>query len=65
MSLDGKSAPLKGALFPGDQNYPPLRRDEVTAVKWLEVQINTNHAGLEAVETMLSAHGIDGVVIDD
>ena len=37
----------------------------MTAVKWLEVQINTNHAGLEAVETMLSAHGIDGVVIDD
>ena len=34
-------------------------------MKWLEVQINTNHAGLEAVETMLSAHGIDGVVIDD
>ena len=37
----------------------------MTAVKWLEVHVDTNHAGLEAVETMLSAHGIDGVVIDD
>ena len=37
----------------------------MTAVKWLEVHIDTNHAGLEAVETMLSALGIDGVVIDD
>ena len=37
----------------------------MTAVKWLEVHIDTNHTGLEAVETMLSAHGIDGVVIDD
>ena len=34
-------------------------------MKWLEVHIDTNHAGLEAVETMLSALGIDGVVIDD
>jgi ribosomal protein L11 methyltransferase len=32
---------------------------------WLEVHIDTNHAGLEAVETFLSANGIDGVVIDD
>ena len=37
----------------------------MTAVKWLEVHIDTNHTGLEPVETMLSAHGIDGVVIDD
>jgi len=37
----------------------------VTAVKWLEVHIDTNHTGLEPVETMLSALGIDGVVIDD
>ena len=37
----------------------------MTAVKWLEVHIDTSHMGLEAVETMLSAHGIDGVVIDD
>ena len=37
----------------------------MTAVKWLEVHIDTNHTGLEVVETMLSAHGIDGVVIDD
>ena len=37
----------------------------MTAVKWLEVHIDTNHTGLEAVETMLSALGIDGVVIDD
>lgn len=32
---------------------------------WLEVHIDTTHAGLEAVETMLSALGIDGLVIDD
>ena len=32
---------------------------------WLEVHIDTAHAGLEPVETMLSALGIDGVVIDD
>ena len=37
----------------------------MTAVKWLEVHIDTNHTGLEPVETMLSALGIDGVVIDD
>ena len=34
-------------------------------MKWMEVHIDTNHAGLEPVETMLSALGIDGVVIDD
>lgn len=34
-------------------------------MKWLELHIDTTHAGLEAVETMLSALGIDGVVIDD
>lgn len=32
---------------------------------WLELHIDTNHAGLDAVETFLSANGIDGVVIDD
>lgn len=32
---------------------------------WLEVHIDTNHTGLEPVETMLSALGVDGVVIDD
>lgn len=34
-------------------------------MKWLELHIDTTHAGLEPVETMLSALGIDGVVIDD
>ncbi|MDY3281143.1 50S ribosomal protein L11 methyltransferase [Dysosmobacter sp.] len=34
-------------------------------MKWLEVHIDTNHAGLEAVEAFLSAQGIDSVVIDD
>ena len=34
-------------------------------MKWLEVRIDTNHSGLEGVETMLSTLGIDGVVIDD
>ena len=34
-------------------------------MKWLELHIDTNHAGLEPVETMLSALGIDGVIIDD
>lgn len=32
---------------------------------WLALHIETNHTGLEPVETMLSALGIDGVVIDD
>ncbi len=34
-------------------------------MNWLALHIETNHTGLEAVETMLSALGIDGVVIDD
>jgi ribosomal protein L11 methyltransferase len=34
-------------------------------MKWLEVHIDTNHAGLEQVETFLSGLGIDNVVIDD
>ena len=34
-------------------------------MKWLELHIDTNYSGLEGVETMLSALGIDGVVIDD
>ena len=34
-------------------------------MKWLELHIDTNHAGLDAVETLLSALGIDGLVIDD
>ena len=34
-------------------------------MNWLALHIETNHAGLEPVETMLSALGIDGVVIDD
>lgn len=34
-------------------------------MKWLEVHIDTNHAGLEEVEAFLSAFGIDSVVIDD
>ena len=32
---------------------------------WLELHIDTTHAGLEPVETLLSSLGIDGVVIDD
>ena len=32
---------------------------------WLEVHVETNHAGLDAVETFLSARGVDGVVIED
>ena len=35
------------------------------AMNWLEVHIDTNHMGLEPVETMLSSLDIDGVVIDD
>ncbi len=34
-------------------------------MKWLEVHLDTNHAGLEPVETFLSSQGIDGVIIDD
>ena len=34
-------------------------------MNWLALHIETNHTGLEPVETLLSAHGIDGVVIDD
>lgn len=34
-------------------------------MKWLEVHIDTNHSGLDAVESFLSANGIDNVVIDD
>ncbi|MEG1658556.1 MAG: 50S ribosomal protein L11 methyltransferase [Oscillibacter sp.] len=34
-------------------------------MNWLEVHIDTNHLGLEPVETLLSALGVDSVVIDD
>ena len=34
-------------------------------MKWLEVHIDTNHAGLETVEAFLSTQGIDNLVIDD
>ena len=34
-------------------------------MNWLEVHIDTVHAGLDTVEAMLSSLGIDGVVIDD
>ena len=34
-------------------------------MKWLEVHIDTNPRGLEAVEAFLSGQGIDSVVIDD
>ena len=34
-------------------------------MNWLEVHIDTNHAGLEPVEDMLSSLDVDGVVIDD
>ena len=34
-------------------------------MEWLEVHIDTNHAGLEPMEIFLSANGVDGVVIDD
>ena len=34
-------------------------------MSWLEAHIDTTHAGLEAVETLLSALGIDGLIIDD
>ena len=34
-------------------------------MKWLEVHIDTNHAGLDTVAEMLSVLDIDGVVIDD
>ena len=55
MRTDGKASLQRGA-FPWRSNIIPLRRrDEVTAVKWLEVHIDTNHTGLEPVETMLSA----------
>ena len=34
-------------------------------MNWLELHIDTNHASLETVETLLSSLDIDGVVIDD
>ncbi len=34
-------------------------------MNWLELHIDTTHTGLDTLETMLSAMGIDGVVIDD
>ena len=34
-------------------------------MNWLELHIDTTHAGLGPVETLLSSLGIDGVVIDD
>ena len=34
-------------------------------MNWLELHIDTVNAGLDEVVALLSAHGIDGVVIDD
>ena len=34
-------------------------------MNWLELHIDTVHGGLDTVETFLTAHGIDGLVIDD
>ena len=34
-------------------------------MNWLELHIDTNHAGLEPLEVFLSANGVDGLVIDD
>ncbi|MEY8387232.1 50S ribosomal protein L11 methyltransferase [Oscillospiraceae bacterium 38-13] len=34
-------------------------------MRWLEVHIDTNHTGLETVQAMLSALGVDGVIIED
>lgn len=34
-------------------------------MKWLEIHLDTNHAGLETLEAFLSSLGIDGLVIDD
>lgn len=34
-------------------------------MRWLELHIDTNHQGLEPVETLLSSLDIDGVVIED
>lgn len=34
-------------------------------MKWLEVHLDTTHAALEAAEALLSALGLDSVVIDD
>ena len=50
----------RGAVLRGQQ---ALKRR--LDMDWLQLHIDTTHAGLEPVETMLSALGIDGVVIDD
>ena len=34
-------------------------------MRWLEVRIDTNHAGQETVQTLLSALDVDGVMIED
>nr|WP_326166560.1 50S ribosomal protein L11 methyltransferase [uncultured Oscillibacter sp.] len=34
-------------------------------MRWSEIHIDTNHAGLETVQAMLSGLGVDGVVIED
>ena len=34
-------------------------------MRWLEVHIDTNHAGLDTVQAMLSGLDVDGVMIED
>ena len=34
-------------------------------MRWLEVHIDTNHAGLETLQAVLSGLGVDGVAIED
>ena len=34
-------------------------------MRWLEIHIDTNHAGLETVQALLSGLDVDGVVIED
>ena len=34
-------------------------------MEWLELKIDTSHAGLDAVTDMLEQQGVTGVMIDD
>ena len=34
-------------------------------MRWLEIHIDTNHAGLEEVQALLSGADVDNVMIED
>ena len=57
--------PNEFLFYAGVRTGNRVIHQEASHMKWLELHIDTTHAGLDPVTAMLSALDIDGVVIDD